>query len=276
MNLADENPTFTILLVDDNPDSMKSQIKEARDYLKEKNLDLKVLEDRSGRKIETHLHDEVVDIILLDNKISESHLGIDLFKTIRKADPLVDILFYSGKPGQEETFEKARHYIFTEVVEGRKIILKLKKLIEKNLSKWNDIYLLRGVVISKIIDLELEINSFFEKYFNVHAEKVLDFHNFVLENKYNSLEGKKQTLTKIYEKRGLRKTSAKLRDHLDTLQKERNLLAHCKKHPDKENCLISMGNEVIFDKKRIDCILAKVIEARKEFDSLSQAVFASR
>jgi len=270
MNLTDDNPTFTIVLVDDHPRAMQPQMNRIQGFLEKKNLELKLLVDESGRKFLTFLEKEIVDVFVIDQNVSQQIQGLNIMKAIRQANDLTDILFYSAQEGQEENFERARAYTFTEVVQGREIARRLELLIEKNLAKWQDVSLLRGIVISKLIDLELAVNSFFESYFKIPETRICDFRNFVLENSYNSFEGKKQTLTKIVKDKGLKNDTKTLRNYMDELQKERNLLAHCKKHPEKENCLISMGTEEVFDKKRIDKILAKTKEAKEELKKLAE------
>jgi len=270
MNLTDDEPTFTIALVDDNPRAMRSQMNRIKNYVEKKDLKLKLLVDETGKKFVEFLEKEIIDLFLVDQNISQQLKGLDIVKAIRQANDITDILFYSAIEGEEENLAKAGGYTFTEVVKGREIARRIEQLIDKNLMKWEDVSLLRGIVISKVIDLELDVNSFFESYFKIPEARICDFRNFVLENSYNSFEGKKQTLTRIVKNEGLKNATKTLRNHMGDLQKERNLLAHCKKHPEKENCLLSMGYEEVFDKKRIDGILAKTREAKNELNKLAK------
>ncbi|GAH62548.1 unnamed protein product, partial [marine sediment metagenome] len=131
-----------------------------------------------------------------------------------------------------------------------------------------DIVFLRGMVLSMIIDLELKVNEFFANYFKIHPKLITHFHNYMLENKYNSLAGKKSTLSKILKENKIEKEFEGLVSQIDKLAQDRNLIAHCKTDPAKRNILICMGDKEEFSKKRINSIIEKANKASDHLDAL--------
>lgn len=272
MSLAAKNPTFTILLIDDVPRTMYTSKKSAKNYLAEEGMELNWVENSTGQNITEQLKQDAVDIVLVDQNISTGVRGFDILKDIRQKNWFVDAIFYSVNEDQEGIFQDASRIEYTEVVEGREVWQTLKRLIEKNLARWNDLRLLRGVAISRTIDLELEINAFLENYFEINNKKVDDFRNFVLENSANSFEGKRRTLNKIAVKLNLKASFKDLNTHLDVVQKARNLLAHCKVDESEPNKLVCMGQPENFDKKRIDNLLVCIRKASLELEKISAQI----
>lgn len=272
MSLAAKNPTFTILLIDDTPKTMYMSKKNARTYLASEGMELNWIENNTGQDITEQLEREAVDIVLVDQNISTQVMGFDILNDIRQKNWFVDAIFYSVNEDQEGIFQDARRIEYTEVVEGREVWQTLQRLIEKNLARWNDLRLLRGVAISRTIDLELEINAFLENYFEINNEKMDDFRNFVLENSANSFEGKRRTLNKIAAKLNMKTDFKILNKHLDEIQNTRNLLAHCKVDENEPNKLVCMGQPEDFDKKRIDGLLVRIRNASLELEKISAKI----
>ena len=272
MTVADKSSTFTILLVDDNPRTLSSIKRSAESLLKINGMVLKWIVNESGRNILEQLKKEIIDVVLIDHNISEQVKGIFVLKEIRNDGGLVDAIFYSAKTNQTQIFNDARYVEFTEVVENRNIWPVLEKLINKNLARWKDLRFLRGVAISKAIDFELDINEFLEKYFKIANNKTEDFRNFILENSYNSLEGKRKTLLSIAKKLQLKNDFKPLCGYIDKIQKTRNLLAHCKASDSTANELVCMGEPEIFTKKRIDEHLTAIKNASVELERIQTKI----
>ncbi|MGB2727607.1 MAG: hypothetical protein WBD09_03905 [Halobacteriota archaeon] len=258
---------------------MKSQIEEIKDYLRDKDFEPDIIIDKTGTKARKTLEDNHVDIVLTDKNIVEEKKGVeiktgmDVIKLIKDIGKWTDVLFYSARGfDRDEVREEIGNYGFVEIVEGKEIVDDLKKLIDKNLNRCQDIVYLRGMLLSKIIDLEQEVNDFFVKYFNIPDEKEAHFHNLVLENRF-SLESKNTALSKII--KGDTEISSKFKKILSKLSdiaEQRNFLAHCKVHPEMKNTLISIGSEKVFDKKRINEIIEKIESVSEDLDKLSERI----
>ncbi len=266
MSYDDMPQKFTLVLIEDKPRTMDDQMEEIRDYLKSRGFKLNLLSDETGKKVNEYLKNDV-DIIATDKNITEESEGIDIIKSIRRKDLFTDILLYSAKGVKEVDVKELTYYTFIEIVEDKQIVDRLKKLIDKNLAKWEDVSFLRGIVISKVIELELQVNRFFASYFQIPEGKICIFHDFILENKY-ALEEKRKALSSILDSEGLKPTFKDLLTKIKKLQEERNLLAHCKTDQTKKNCLIYTGTPQKFDKKRINEILSRTRQASQELETL--------
>lgn len=262
------NPTFTIIWVEDKPRAMKSQVDAIREYLKSKNFEPNIILDEDGKKFQKAITDKTpIDIVVTDKNLPDPMDGITIIKILKQKGKLTDVLFYSAK-GFNPDDVRQEHYGFVEIVEGKEIEDQLKKLINKSLQRCEDIVFLRGMVISLIIDLELKVNEFFARYFEIPQDTLEHFHNFILENRYNSLAGKKSTLSKILKENKIEKDFEGLSSQINTLGEERNLLAHCKANPKRKNVLICMGDEEEFNKRRINGILQRVNKASEHLENL--------
>jgi len=260
--------TFTIIWVEDKPRAMKSQVDAIKEYLTEKSFQPNVILDADGTQFNKAITDRItIDIVVTDKNLPAPMDGLTVIKTLKKKRRLTDVLFYSAK-GFNPDDVRNEHYGFVDIVEGKEIIEHLKKLVDKNLKRCEDIVFLRGMVLSIIIDLELKVNEFFANYFKINPMLITHFHNYMLENKYNSLAGKKATLQKILKENKLDEEFKGLANRIMNLGEERNFLAHCKTDPAKKNVLICMGDEQEFSKKRINGIIEKVNKISDELDAL--------
>lgn len=265
------NQTFTILWVEDRPKAMRGQIESIKKFLSEKEFEPNIIINETGTGIHDSMKKNDVDIVVTDKNLTESRNGMDVVNILREKKWITDVLFYSAKGlNMNEIHQQTDHYGFIEVVDGKEIVDALKMLIGKNIKRCNDIIFLRGMLISKVIDLELEINDFFCKYFKICADRLEHFNNFMMENRYNSLAGKKKTLSLILENNSLKQEFGGLLTQLQNLEDKRNILAHCKTDPKNKNILISMGSKESFDRKEIIKILKDVNKVNSHLEVLKE------
>ncbi len=262
------NPMFTIIWVEDKPKAMKSQVQAIIEYLKSKNFEPNIIHDEDGTKFNNAIKEKItIDIVVTDKNITESIDGIAIIKELKQKRNLTDVLFYSAK-GFDPEEVRQEHYGFVEIVEGKDIEDQLKKLINKNLKRCEDIVFLRGLVISLIIDLEIKVNELFVNYFKIPDANQEHFHNYILENQNNSLGGKVLTLEKIIKKKGIMAEFKNMLQDIRELANKRNLLAHCKTDPINKNVLICMGEQKSFNKTEVNKILAKTNDTSDFLDNL--------
>lgn len=260
---------FTIIWVEDNPAAMTSQVEAIKEYLRGKNFEPNIVLDEDGKGLKEYLKKkQPIEIIVTDQNLTNQIDGLGILKLLKKKKALTDVLFYTTKQGLNPDDVYNQHYGFVEFVKGKRAIVDpLKQLIDKSLRRYEDIVFLRGIVISMIIDLELKVNEFFVKYFKIPRSNQEHFHNFMLENRNNSLGGKVLTLESIAKKHGLEKELHQILQNIRELGNNRNLLAHCKADPKNKNVLICMGKEETFDKNKINGIIDKVNEVSEHLDS---------
>ena len=277
MNTDNNISVMTILLVDDQPRTLLTQKNRISSYLESKNFGLNWIEDE-GKDKAKHvfeiLRKHPVDIILLDHNISIDITGLEILKIVRERNDLTDILYYSATKDHKERFEKASNFRFTVVVEGRELADPLEELIDKNLMKWENIVFLRGLVISKMIELELSINEFFTTYFSIPSTHLENFNNLIMESGQNSLEVKRRGIISILKKEKLETEYSGFSTSLSKLQQNRNLLAHGKLKPDCKNILTVnfFGKDHSFEKKDMDKILVCITKIQEEIFSLTDEI----
>lgn len=258
---------FTVVLVDDDLHSMGTQIDDIEVFLKQLGLKMNLLQDDSGECIATYLNDYPIDVVFTDMSMEQSDDGLRVIDMIRAESDLIDILLYSGKTYKPDDYKQASHYTAVKLVEDKKIVDPAKTLIERNLSKWNDMIFLRGIVISNVIELEIKLNSILAKFFKIPEENKIVFNDLLLENFSITLEGKKKVLKSILEKLGIYNDFKKILEDIEYLQKRRNYLAHCKPDYEKRNLVYQMGEPKKFeedDMKKIFSVLKSVDEKLKQ------------
>ncbi len=274
---GDETGIFTILLVEDNPDSVKDQMELAEEYVKKKGFKLNKIIRESETEVGKALKDFVIDIVVTDKNLDSDKGGLVVIEAVEKRGHLTDILFYSSDEYDVKDIRDKTDYGYVDMLQGRSFAPHLKKMIDKNLRRSSDIVVLRGILISKVIDIELRINDVLVDYFKIPDKPTGNkdkFHAFVLENRYSSLEGKIKTLSKILEDDRFESDTnlEGLKTKLSTLQENRNLLAHCKRHPEKPGCLITMGEEEVFNRGRVLKLFEKARQVSDALDYLKSQV----
>ena len=246
-----DKETFKIVVIDDEPDSIGEQMDEIRLFLEEE-YQLELIDDRYADPLGVlDKMDSAVDIVIIDRNLENSD-GTDVVQEIRDRNRLLDIMLYSRGNLDYPKLEKITRHSPVEIAPTIEFVDKLKTIIERNLSKWSDIFFLRGSVISRIVDLEVEIDELLMGYFLPQNDTT--FRNFILENGFFSLEAKKKILKEM------RSTTNEQIDGLnclEELQKKRNMLAHCKRDPQNPNILIRYGTQTSIEKKDIEQIFDK-------------------
>ena len=153
-------PTFTIVWIEDKESVIESQEEKIQAFLDKQGFEMKLLTDNLGNRFEEFLEKEPVDIIITDYNISEDINGLKIVEIIRGKGIIIDILFYSVHDVLDGMYEKLGSYGLIVTWDDKDIIEPLKRLILKNIKRYQDMFFLRGFVISKCIDLELHINKF--------------------------------------------------------------------------------------------------------------------
>lgn len=290
---------FTILWIDDNPDSVKKIKNEIKDKIEKDypDLELEIISGTTRHDAITELKDNNIEILITDYNLGESEngseTGLDVLKEVRKNNSAIDVLFYTvktfgtSKKDTSSIEEEARKLDYVKIVNGRKeIVYELPKLIEDHLKRFNDIVFLRGIVISNAIALELRINEFLVKYFRVPKETEDNFHNFVMESGALDFYNKRRTIEKIFyiggnwaneikpEFSGLipKEELKSLIQKLRNIEEQRNQLAHCKLSKTKINTLVQEGRQIEFDRKKVNTLLDEIREAYKKIDNIKDNI----
>ena len=260
-----EKPKFSILIIDDEPDSMDTDLTTAKGIVESMDHEYVLHTDQDGKGVECILSEKLIDVIITDKNLIDDELdGIEVVKKIREHNPFVDIIFYSGQGITDSEKEEIRKFHYVQIVDDKEISNELSLLIKKNMAKWDDMSYLRGIVISSIVILEGQVHDFILEYFKIPKEDHILFKTHILENRYFSFEGKKWALSKLID--GTKYPN--LLNDLGELQTARNNLAHSHMHETKKNCLKIKGTEETVDKAKITNYIKKGKNVSKQLQEL--------
>ena len=248
---------------------MTKDLDEVKDYLEDKGFVLRLRKSKNVEELDKYLDELDVDIILTDKNLGQGKTGKDVVKHVRQRRVLADILYYSAVSIDDRDKIELASYLSVEVISERKFVPKLKKMIDKNLLKWQDVVFLRGIVISNTIELEVKLNDFFAKYFEVPYAKRTHF-DLMLEGTTISLQGKKIALKQIIKGRDL-KQFERLSTGIQRVQEERNILAHSIHDPASKS-FASRGKGHVYDKNKMMEILNTVETASRNLDDAAEAL----
>ena len=228
-------------MVDDEPDSLNSELNEIEEYLKKRHeLELELVKYETASEMIANI-DQTTDIAFIDKNLGTSS-GFKVVENILDRDKLLDVFIYSrGGIGSSDLVKLFSYGLVVVAQEREQIVDKLQTLIDKNLSRWEDVVFLRGVVISRLIDLERDIDDVLMETFLPSGKKRQEkFRDFLLENSNISVYSKQTILSKIAKPKNGQPFSI---GELCNLQEFRNLLAHCKRSKYNPNVLVKMGEE---------------------------------
>lgn len=268
-----EQQTFSIVWIEDRPDTIGPQRKEIELFIKEKGLIPMFFDAKGKDDFENILASRTgLDLIITDVNIEEGFNARDVISKVRKKQDFIDVLAYTNISESTDAAKDADaiipRYGFIKMVKGKENLVHFAKgIINKNLRLLNDWLYLRGLIISRTTKLEGRMEEFLFSYFAVKAETQSDFKNFILGNTYFTYQGKMEAMTAIVKKLALldRKCYAEFSEGLHKIGKVRNGLAHCKKNersPDKI-ILSTMGQETILGRKEIHAHLG-ILQAVSE------------
>ena len=261
-----DKKTFKISMVDDEPDSLNSELNEIKEYLwKRHELELDTDKYEEAQEMMDNM-DQTTDIAFVDKNLNGAS-GLDVIQNIRDKDKILDILIYSRAGIENNELAEMSSYGLVEAVQERaQIVDRLKTLIDKNLSKWEDVIFLRGAVISRIIEIEQEVDDTLMKVFSPHEKNKQKFRNFLLENPYISMFAKQTILEQLIKPmKAMEKKPPFSTNDLGDLMSARNLLAHSKRSEKNPKALVKLGAEKEITKSYIKSIFS---QAKKFSDGL--------
>lgn len=256
--------TFTIVVIDDNHENLDKYLDEIEEYLEDKGFEPVLLKSKKVEDLDGFLDDNIVDIILADKNLGPDKTGKEVVERARKRNVLADILYYSAVSIGDADIVELSPYLGVQVIRKRDFVQPLKKMIDRNLLKWEDVVFLRGIIISRTIDMESKMNEFLAKYFDVKDGKLGHF-AFMLEGITVSLDGKKATITNIM-KNGEMPELDIIKKGIQEAQRTRNILAHSTHDPSSRS-FRSKGREYNLDKTKLNQTLSHIEKTLESLDS---------
>ncbi len=181
------NPSYRIIWVDDSPSWVDSVKEDIVEYLKLSGYEpeITVLDDGDGLVERCRSAD--VDLIIIDFRLPQKN-GDALISEIRGSGRFTEIVFYSHEQLKGQNFPVMNGVFLCQRDEAVETI---KRVIDLTLHKLRDIGVVRGLIISEAIDLEVMIEelviSEFEEKGGLLRERIVDKSFLDFETKWKVL-----------------------------------------------------------------------------------------
>ena len=262
-----DKKSYKLAVVDDKPHTVTEQLTIIRRFLHQQYGVTLVSVIISKQFEDLSAIDDTVDMVIVDKGLGKVS-GIDVASSIRQEHRLLDILVYTAGTMGREDVASLVDYGMVEIVNDRRFASRLRRIIERDMSRWEDIVYLRGLTISRIIELEGEVDDTLMEFFSPLDERKEEFRNFFLENPDISLHAKRVVLDQLVKSMDPKPLNLEV---LGRLQKKRNLLAHCKRSEQNPQALVRLGKEQEIDKNAINTIFRQAQQFSEQLRSFREA-----
>lgn len=228
------------------------------------------------------------DLLIVDSDLGAGQSGSSLVKKLRNEGIYTDIIFYTRKVSiPPEAKEEVSKGGFAKIVLENALESTTQAVIKERLERFRKVSFLRGMVISKFIDVESALNGLLMSYFEISKHRQDHFRTSVLENNTISFGAKLNALLMIaFGKQRPKKSDplkepfsslgyAKIKDGIEklrTVEHDRNNLAHCAIRPNEKLEVCTMGEKVCYDRKDVVDVLTKMSACLQFIDALSQCL----
>ena len=270
------NPTYRIVWVDDSPAWVDSVRDEVVEHLNELGYEpnITVLEDGNG--LVEHCRSADVDLIIIDYHLQGKN-GDVLISEIRESGRFTEIVFYSQSDLGGVKLD-AMDGVFS--CRRTEAMGKIMSVIDLTLHKLRDIGVVRGLIISEAIDLEVMIEelviSEFEEKGALLRERIVDKSFLDFETKLKILRSALEARINICEpadlKQKLEDAGRVLKKLSDDVGGPRNILAHSRPESvDGKTVLRSINKripQITFDSIWLASLRATLRKHRENLHSL--------
>ena len=304
--------SFQLLVVDDQPDDLRSAVSILKEHLDSKGFDLvrTDLPALSGSDWDAILNQgRSYDLVMVDYNLSQSEMGDVAAKRLRIALPYTDIIFYSAERRAELLRLLAEQQVEGVFVAHRQELDEpLVGLADAVIGKAVDLNHMRGIAMAEVAEMDLlmeellvlvfqldhpDINAVENKTVNKlkssmgdeskrffrDLEKgglsavVSDGRVFTLYHKYIAL----QRLAKLLPDMHLAPKLKMLKSFQDDIMKNRNLLAHVKEDSDGNGDVIlrstrSGGASLVIDDEWMATFRRNLRKHRETLEALCTAL----
>lgn len=292
---------YKILWLDDNKKAIEedSYSLEIEKHLREKAFIPEIILVDHKDEFFRNLDSVDFDLILTDFNLNDTDTGDKIIQQVRNRSIFTEIMFYSAQSEIKNTINLDRiTFLDTSKTTNKNhyqdVIEKAISLIDLTIKKFENIVVMRGLIMQETSSLDTIIKSIVVKYL-----ETLDDNNKqnLLEDILSSIE---RNATKKYNKVKSNKINDILRDNIlfDSSQKikalgkiltklkltdfsddytndiisNRNKLAHAEliKNDQGKDCFKSKNNEIIFDEEFCKNIRKNLISYREKIENLQE------
>lgn len=224
------NPNYRIIWVDDRPDWVDSVKEDISEYLKSLGCEPEITVWYDGNGLVERCRGVDVDLMIIDFRLPKKN-GDVLISEIRGSGRFTEIVFYSHEQLKGQKLPVMDGVFLCQREEA---VDKIKRVIDLTLHKLRDIGVVRGLVISEAIDLEVMIE---ELVLSEFGEKAALFRERIVDKSYLDFETKCKVLRSAVEtqirdcgseerRQSLRAVDSELKKLSDDVGGPRNILAH--------------------------------------------------
>ncbi|MGP8125287.1 MAG: response regulator [Nitrososphaerales archaeon] len=283
-------PDFSILWVDNHPTAVKKYQRSISEWYRTKyGREVSIEDAVDVREALTKQSKSYFDLIVTDWDLGRPPDGSTLVERLRTSAIYTDVVFYTRKPEIPAPItERVQKLGFIDVVLEDQLTKITVAVIQERLKRFEKVSFLRGMVISRFIELEEEVNQFLLTYYKLHPEREAYFKSSLLENDSVSFWAKVNALKMItFGKQGFEAKDtifkpftsiefATMRDGFQRLRNAenvRNRLAHCALVPGEEKLqAVSMGVLYTFERNDVVEGLKQIVAASIFITQLSKCL----
>ena len=276
---------FSLLIVDDDADSIEQAINILRDYLETKGFTLAVKYEKEFS--EQHLHDLALsegrnyDLVVIDYNLGRDDTdGAKVAYRLRRDLAYTDMVFYSSDTAAELLVKLANNEVEGVFVATRdELDTALTGLANTVIGKAVDLNHMRGIVMAEVAEMDVLMEETLSRFFQSSNEQVVAVGKRTLKSLRKGIEKSQKQLEKGYKEGGLPslvsdgrlfsftnkywaiKGAVKclpeepseavnvLESYEDEIIAKRNMLAHVKEEPaeDGKTILRSINGDVIIN-----------------------------
>jgi CheY-like chemotaxis protein len=275
------NTSYRIVWVDDSPEWVESVKEDVVEYLMQSGCDPVITVLENGDDLLAQCRAADVDLIIIDYKLHGKN-GDAIISEVRGTGNFTHIVFYSQSPLNRDNFSVMDGVFLCQRTEA---VEKIQRTIDLTLHKLRDIGIVRGLVITEAIDLEVMIEelviSEFEEKGGLLRERIVDKSYLDFETKLKVLRSALDARINICEppdlKQKLEDAGQVLKKLSDEVGGPRNILAHS--HPDiVDGKMVLKGvskriKQITFDSSWLADLRATLRKHRENLHALEELLY---
>lgn len=293
------NTDFNILWLEDADDWYPAAESRVRDYIDGHNFIPNFVRLKSPVELEIDnlsVGDINYDLILVDFNLTNNTKGSDGIKTIRDANILSDVIFYTS-----DDISKLKDEMKSQILEGvyltnrseHVFFDKVEQIIDKTIKRSESVTSIRGMLVDAVSEFDVMLIETIEKYLSLcNEDESSTINNYTFEIVSQHLKSSCRTANDtevnkffFHAKNSFLIDSSKLsrivnrlfkekypncnemekfhENYEKNILKERNNLAHAKKEPESTGAFCfedKQGNRIIYDSEKCSQLRAGINE----------------
>lgn len=292
---------YKILWLDDNKKAIEedSYSLEIEEHLKEKAFIPEIVLVDHKDEFFRNLDSVDFDLILTDFNLNDTDTGDKIIQQVRNRSIFTEIMFYSAQSEIKNTINLDRiTFLDTSKTTNKNhyqdVIEKAISLIDLTIKKFENIVVMRGLIMQETSSLDTIIKSIVVKYLETlddnNKQNLLEDilssiernatekYNKVKSNKINDILRDNILFDSSQKIKALGKILTKLKltdfsdDYTNDIISNRNKLAHAEliKNDQGKDCFKSKNNEIIFDEEFCKNIRKNLISYREKIENLQE------